>query len=200
MDVDRLRSLRKYVFSVPRYYASAVAVVLISIFFGLAMRGHYIFSFLVFGLPALLSAAASTAMTRPWSKSLLIRRSMFLSLISMLITAVFFFLPYAFAPSLLLDSLMFGQAMATFIPPMLPGTTVFVRSLGDIAIRGQTGTFPIKAVGDFDGEGVAVDTFQITANPTGPVGIPPYSAGGPLIKGDIVVFGPGSAPDTPDRW
>jgi len=112
MDVDRLRSLRKYVFSVPRYYATAVAVVLISILFGLAMRGNYIFSFLVFGLPALLSAAASTAMTRPWSKSLLIRRSMFLSLISMLITAVFFFLPYAFAPSLLLDSLIFGEAMA----------------------------------------------------------------------------------------
>ncbi len=112
MDVNKLRSLRKYAFSVPRYHATAIAVILITILFGLFMRGHYVFSFLVFGVPALLSAAASTAMTRPWSRSLFIRRSMFLSLISMLVIALFFFVPYAFAPSLLLDSLIFGQAMA----------------------------------------------------------------------------------------
>jgi len=115
MDVNRLRSLTKYLFSVPRYYSSAIAIALISILMGYLMDGHYVSSFLVFGLPALLSAIVSTTITRPWSKSLLMRRSMFLSLISMLIIAVFFFLPYVFArehPNLLLNALVFGQGLA----------------------------------------------------------------------------------------
>ncbi len=115
MDVSRLRSLTRYVFSVPRYYASAIAIVLFSLFFGLLIQGQYLSSLVVFCLPALASALVSTTVTRPWSRSLLLRRSMFLSLTSMLIIAVFFFIPYLFAkdhPSLLLDALIFGQAMA----------------------------------------------------------------------------------------
>ncbi len=115
MDVTRLRSLTKYIFSVPRYYASAIAIGLISLGLGFFLEGQMITGFLVFGLPALLSSLLATSVTRPWSKSFLIRRSMFLSLISMLIISAFFFLPYVFMPEngmLLLDSLIFGQALA----------------------------------------------------------------------------------------
>jgi putative membrane protein len=114
--------MTKYVFSVPRYYASAIAVVLISLLLGFLLAErlpndarYFASSFLVFGLPALVSAVASTTITRPWSRSLLMRRSMFLSLISMLIIVLFFFLPYIFArghTELLLSALIFGQAFA----------------------------------------------------------------------------------------
>ncbi len=115
MDVTRLRSLTKYVFSVPRYYASAIAIALVSVGFGFLLEGKLVTGFLMFGVPALTSAVLSTTVTRPWSKSLLIRRSMFLSLISMLIIAAFFFPPYLVTGEqgdLLLDALIFGQALA----------------------------------------------------------------------------------------
>jgi len=119
MDVDRLRNMRRFVFTVPRYHSSAIAILIFTVLFGYLLDGNaanpYVFSALVFGIPALLSAITMTSITRPWSKSLLIRRSMFLSLISMLIIASFFFIPYIFASErsqLLLDSLIFGQALA----------------------------------------------------------------------------------------
>lgn len=115
MDVNKLRSLTKYIFSVPRYYASAIAIVLISVALGFLLDGQYLSSFLVFGIPALLSAIVSTTIVKPWTNSLLIRRSMFLSLISMLIIAAFFFPPYIFAREhvdLFLNALIFGQALA----------------------------------------------------------------------------------------
>jgi len=115
MDVDRLRALTKYIFSVPKYYASATAIILFSLSFGFVLDGRFLSGFLVFGVPAIASALVSTAITRPWSRSLLIRRSMFLALISMLLIAFFLFVPFLFArshTSLLLDSLIMGQAFA----------------------------------------------------------------------------------------
>jgi putative membrane protein len=119
MDVDRLRSMRRYVFTVPRYHASAIAIVVISLALGLMLQGQgpsaYLSTLLIFGLPALASSVVSTAIIRPWSGAMLLRRSMFLSLISMIIIAVFLFFPYVFSTDqsyLLLNALIFGQSLA----------------------------------------------------------------------------------------
>ena len=46
----------------------------------------------------------------------------------------------------------------------------------------------------FDGGSIARDTFEITADPSGPIDMASFGAGGPVIKGDIVVFSPAPAP------
>ncbi|MBU7004910.1 MAG: hypothetical protein HXS50_05045, partial [Theionarchaea archaeon] len=63
MDVDRLKNMRRFIFTVPRYHSSAIAILLFVVLFGYLLDGSssksYIFALLVFGIPALLSAIAT---------------------------------------------------------------------------------------------------------------------------------------------